>query len=145
MIVFNNKEHGARIAKAIPRVYNPADNVISRVEGPTPDGKLLGGVIYDGHTGPLIFMHQAGFTKRWISRELLWVCFDYPFNQLGCTKVAGTIPSTDQALLDINLKMGFVVETSLEGGYPGGDMLVMTMTRDQCRWLKLKPRELAAA
>lgn len=137
-IEFMNSEHGIEIARAIPRQYNPAvDPVISNV---SDDGELLGGVIYDGYTGPCIFIHQAGFTKHWMSRDMLWCAFDYPFNYLGCSKLCGTIPSTLPDLLDINTRLGFEVEAVIKGAYPGGDMLVLSMTRDECRWLKMKPR-----
>jgi hypothetical protein len=142
MIVFGNKEHGQTIANAIPRRFNPeCDPVISSV---TSEGNLLGGVIYDGYTGSCIFIHQAGFDKHWMTRDMLWAAFDYPFNQLGCTKLCGTIPSTNAPLLAINLKLGFVVEHALQDGYPDGPMLLLSMTRDQCRWLKLKPRNIRA-
>lgn len=137
-----NIEHGFQIARAIPRNYNPAvDIVISNVN---KSGELLGGVIYDGYTGSCIFIHQAGFSKYWLSRDMLWVAFDYPFNQLGCSKVCGTIPSSNPQLLAINKKIGFIVEATIKGAYPGADMLVLSMERDQCRWLDLKPRSLQA-
>lgn len=141
MIEFGNIEHGEAIAKAIPRRFNPAcDPVISNVI----DGRLLGGVIYDGFTGSCVFIHQAGFTKHWLSRDMLWVAFDYPFNQLGVKKLCGTIPSTNPGLLAMNLKLGFQVEHAIEDGYPGGNMLILSMTRDECRWLDMKPRGIKA-
>jgi hypothetical protein len=142
VIVFGNKEHGRLIASAIPRNYNDqADHVISRVDS---RGKLLGGVIFDGCTGPCIFVHQAAFDKHWLSRDMLWVAFHYPFIQLGCKKLCGTIPSSRPELLDLNVKFGFSVEAIIKDAYPDGDMLVMSMTRDECRWLKLKPRQLVS-
>jgi hypothetical protein len=141
VIEFGNTEHGITIAKAIPRQFNPAvDPVISH----TSNGRLLGGCIYDGYTGAAIFIHQAGFDKHWMSRDMLWAAFDYPFNQLKCSKLCGTIPSTNDELLAINKRLGFIVEATIEGAYPGGDMLVLSMTREQCPWLKLKPRNIRA-
>jgi RimJ/RimL family protein N-acetyltransferase len=142
MIVFGNTDHGFQIAKAIPRNYNPLlDPVISHTDS---DGKLLGGVIYDGLTGPCIFAHQASFNKRWLSRDMLWVMFDYPFNQLKCKKICGTIPSSNLGLLAFNVKLGFKVEATIKDAYPDGDMLVMSMTRDECRWLDIKQRSFVA-
>lgn len=137
-IEFNNIAHGWAIAGAIPRNFNPAlDPVISHTNNL---GELLGGVIYDGWTGSCIFMHQASFHKSWLSREYLWVVFDYPFNQLGCLKVCGTIPSGNQTLLEFNKRIGFIQEAKIEGGYPDGDLLVLSMKRDQCRWLDYTPK-----
>lgn len=137
MIKFNNTEHGFAIAAAIPRAYNPHwDHVISRER----DGKLLGGVIYEGYTGSIIFAHQAGFDKYWMSRDMLWMLFDFPFNQLRCKKLCGTIPSNSLDLLAYNKKLGFKVEATIADGYPEGNLLVMSMKREDCRWLSIKPR-----
>lgn len=138
MIEFGNVVHGFKIAAAIPRPYNPAtDIVISKV---TPEGNVLGGVIYDGFTGGCIFMHQAGFSRTWLVGNMLWLVFDYPFNQLHVHKVAGTINSNNKELLDFNLRLGFKEEARIKDAYPDGDMLVLTMERAACRWLKLKPK-----
>jgi len=138
MIEFNNVVHGFKIAAAIPRPYNAAtDVVISHV---TSIGNVLGGVIYEGYTGGCIFMHQAGFHKRWLGGNMLWIVFDYPFNQLKVNKVAGTINSNNKELLDFNARLGFKEEARIRGAYPDGDLLVLTMPREECRWLKLKPK-----
>ena len=137
MIEFNNTEHGWLIAEAIPRTYNEKQDVVI---SHTLDGKLLGGVIFDGFTGPCIFAHQAGFDKRWLTRDMLWMIFDYPFNQLEVKKICGTIPASDKSLLEFNTKLGFKVEASIADAYPTGDMLVMSMKKDECRWLNVKPR-----
>jgi RimJ/RimL family protein N-acetyltransferase len=142
VIEFENIAHGFAIAGAIPRNYNPdVDHVISNVGA---DGRLLGGIIYDGCTGPCIFAHQAAFDKHWLSRDMLWVVFDYPFNQLGCKKICGTIPSGNPALLAFNKKLGFSVEATIKDAYPDGDMLVLSMKRSDCRWLSIKPRGLVS-
>lgn len=142
MIHFDNVEHGELIAARIPRAYRPGtDHVISRTSDRT--GELMGGVLLGDFTGSMLFIHQAGFQPGWITPDLLWVVFDYAFNQVKATKLCGTIPSGNQALLALNEKLGFKVESRIEDGYPGGNqLLAMTMTRDDCRWLGLKPRKL---
>jgi hypothetical protein len=138
MIEIGNQVHGFRIAAAIPRPYNPTvDIVFSHV---TSLGNLLGGVIFDGYTGSCVFMHQAGFHKNWLVGNMLWMVFDYPFNQLKVKKVAGAINSSKQELLDFDLRLGFKEEGRIRGAYPDGDMIIMTMAREECRWLKLKPK-----
>ena len=138
MIQINNVVHGFKIAAAIPRPYNPATDVVfSRV---TPEGNCMGGVIYDGYTGGCIFMHQAGFDRRWLTGNMIWIVFDYPFTQLKVNKVAGTINSNNKELLDFNRRLGFKEEARIKDAYPDGDMLVLTMERTACRWLKIKPK-----
>lgn len=134
---FNNLEHGYLIADTIPRIFNPhADQVISRVD---EDGRLLGGVIYEGLISNCVFMHQGSHAKNWMSKDMLWLLFDYPFNQLRVGKVCGTISSAKPELLHFNQRLGFRVEATIKDAYKDGDLLVMSMTRDECRWLKVKP------
>ncbi len=144
MIEFNNTHHGVMIAAAIPRMYNPAvDTVISRVDDAT--GKLLGGVMYDGYTNNCIFIHQAGFSKRWLTGDMLWAAFAYPFGQLGVGKLAGTVPSSKPDLVAFNKRLGFKEECRIKGAYRDGDMIVMTMERADCKWLKLRPKLVGLA
>jgi len=135
----NNPEHGYAIAEAAGVIFNPeADIVISRLS----NEELVGGVLYNGYTRASINMHVAAFSPRWGSRDMLWVCFDYPFNQLGCKKVFGQVPSKNEHALEFNLKLGFKIETLIPDVFPEDDLLVVSMVREDCRWLKIKPRTL---
>jgi hypothetical protein len=141
-ILFNNLEHGFLIADAAGTVFNPAvDQVLSLV---TPAGKLLGGNILNGYTGASIQMHMAGFAPNWCTRDFLWVAFDYPFNQLDCTTVFGQVPETNKRALEIDLKLGFKIVARIEGVFPDGACIVLALAREDCRWLKLKPRMIKA-
>lgn len=140
MIRFNNPDDGFTIAAAAGTVFNPAVDVcIARVEGE----ELYGGVLLNGYTGASINTHMAGFRQAWSNRDHLWVVFDYCFNQLGCKKVFGQIPANNQRALEVDLKLGFKIEARIQDVFPGGeDLIVVSMSREDCRWLKLKPRSL---
>lgn len=138
MIEINNTVHGFKIAAAIPRPYNPVTDVVfSRV---TPEGNCMGGVIFDDYTGNCIFMHQASFDRRWLTGNMMWIVFDYPFNKLKVAKVGGTINSNNKELLDFNLRLGFKEEARIKNAYHDGDLIILTMERSECRWLKIKPK-----
>lgn len=140
MIHFNDIDHGYRIADVIPRIFNPmADKVISRTD---KDGKLLGGVIYEGFISNCVFMHQGSFAKHWLSGDMLWLLFDYPFNQLKVGVVCGTVPSSRPDLVTFNERIGFRVECSIKGAYKDGDLVIMSMRRPECRWLNVKPKSI---
>ena len=136
-ILFNVKEHGIMIAKAIPRCFDIVNDIV--ISNVSADGKLLGGVTFDGFVGNCIFIHQAGFDKHWLSKDMLFCAFDYPFNRLGVGKVAATISSGATELLAFNARLGFIEECRIKDAYPDGDMVVLSMTREQCPWLKIKP------
>ncbi|MGE0677754.1 hypothetical protein [Pseudolabrys sp.] len=138
MIVFGVENHGHEIAKASGCSFNKnVDQVISRFDPAT--GQLLGGVIYQNFTGRSIGMHVAGFTPNWINKDLLWVCFDYPFTQLGCELVLGTVPAANTKALDFDLKLGFKEVTRVPDVFPNGDLVIVAMRREECRWLDITP------
>lgn len=141
MFHFNDMIHGMEIAMAIPRELNLASNqVISHTSDAT--GELLGGVIYEGLISNCVFMHQAGFAKNWLTPDMLWLIFDYPFNQLKVGKVCGTVPSTRKELIEFNERIGFEVEATIKDAYKDGDLIIMSMRKENCRWLKRKPRTI---
>lgn len=138
MIEIDNKIHGQRICDAIPRPYDPNNSMVfSRV---TPEGNLMGGVVFDDYTTGCIFMHQAAFHKNWLTGNMIWIVFDYPFNKLKVRKVAGVVNSSNKVLLDFNHRLGFKEEARIKDAYADGDMIVLTMERSECRWLKIKPK-----
>jgi RimJ/RimL family protein N-acetyltransferase len=102
--------------------------------------RLLGVVGFDGYNGASVMMHVFG-KGNWISRDLLKVSFDYPFNHLKCNLVMGLVPSGNEEALRLNRHLGFKVETVLEGAHPDGALILMVMRKEDCRWLKMKHRK----
>ena len=141
MIHFDNTPHALAIAAKAGTLLNPGvDNVISRTG---VDGRLLGGVIYKEFTGASVQAHIAGFGPNWLGRDLLWVIFDYPFNQLGVSKIFGPVPETNKAALAFDYKLGFKYVTTIPGVFLDGGLIVLEMDRVDCRWLKLTPYTLS--
>lgn len=145
MIRFNHAPDGYAIEskilgedKVITTVsFNPvADVVIARVE----DEKLLGGVILRDWNGASILMHVAGFDPHWLTRDFLWICFHYPFVQLGCKKVLALVSSGNLHAIDFDKRIGFKEECRIKDADPGGDLVVLSMRREECRWLNIKPK-----
>jgi RimJ/RimL family protein N-acetyltransferase len=132
MISAGIEAHGRAIAKSAGTFFNPeCDHVISRHE----NGKLLGGVIFTGFTGSSIGIHAAGFVPHWVNRDLLWITFHYPFEQLKVKKLIGQIPSGNRKALDFNENLGFKEEARIADVFPDEDLVVMSMRREDCRWL----------
>jgi hypothetical protein len=98
------------------------------------NGDILGVVGFDQYNGASIVMHAAG-TANWVTRSLLWACFDYPFNICKVNMVMGFIPSGNTDALRFNTHVGFETKNVLEGAHPDGSLVLMTMRRDQCRYI----------
>jgi RimJ/RimL family protein N-acetyltransferase len=140
MIEFNNPHHARIIADAADAILNPElDQCISRTE----NGELLGGGIYTNYTRRSICMHIASFDPKWLNRDLLWVAFHYPFEQLNVQKIIAMVPSSNFKALEFDTKLGFKEEAVIRDVYQTGDMIVLSMYKDDCKWLKLKPRTIA--
>lgn len=140
MICFGNHEHGQEIAAAAGGVYNPyGDIVISRTGA---NGRLLGGVLFSDYNKKSISIHIAGLAPNWINTDLIWVTFDYPFNQLGVDTIFGPVPSSNIKALEFDLRMGFKEIARIPEVFPDGDLIVLRMRREECKWLNLKPRYL---
>jgi len=141
MIHFNSEDHGRQIMKAAGADFSPRlMSVISRSE----NGVLYGGVVYENYTGKngSLLVHIAGFHRRWINRDLLWVIFDYPFRQLDCKQAFAQVRAKEKHTLKFCLSFGWKEVITLEGVFPDDDMILLRMLRDECRFLNLKPRKL---
>lgn len=100
--------------------------------------QMLNAVIgYDGFNGLSCQMHVAG-EGPWLDRAILKAAFTYPFEQMGCNVVIGIVPSGNIEALRLNKHLGFTEVLRIEGAHPDGALILMTMHRHECRWLKLK-------
>ena len=141
MIEFGNYAHADDIAKAAGLIFNPKSDVcISRTKG----DKLAGGVIFKDYTGVSIGLHVAAFDPYWLNRDFLWITFDYPFRQLGCKKILSPIPEDNIRSIEFCKKIGFKMDTIIRDVFPTGDMHILSLYKEECRWLNLKPRNIKA-
>lgn len=148
MIFINDHRHGHALCRAMGSVFTPtSETVISHAElrpAPgylTPIETLLGGVLYEKYTGTSVMMHTAGLRPNWLNRELLWIAFDYPFRKLDCIKVIAVVASTNAKAIAFAEHLGFTLEAKIENAVPGGDTLILSMERKDCRWLT-QPRNM---
>lgn len=109
------------------------------------DGELIAGVLYDYWNGASIYMHVAANGAHWLDREYLRVCFDYPFRQLGAKVVIGLVPESNKKARRFDEHLGFKLTATIPEGHPDGKLLIYTMRRDECRWLRSKDVEALTA
>lgn len=115
----------------------------------TPVGKSAMGVIEDGdikwaavfdnyNEGGSIQIHIAVADRKYVTRRAIQRVFEYPFLQLGVKKLIGIVNSENAAALSFDLRLGFEVEAVIEDAYERGDMYILSMTPEQCRWIRGK-------
>lgn len=102
------------------------------------DGELVAGVLYEGYNGVNVWMHVGGVPgSQWMTKGLLRIAFDYPFNQMGVQRVSGYVNASNHEALRLNRHLGFQEEATLHGAAPdGGNVLILVMRREHCRHIK---------
>lgn len=104
--------------------------------GVEQNGELIGGVIVDSILeGARCSVHCAGKGRRWLTRELLFVVFDYVFRQLGCKVAINTVDADNEDSLRFTRHIGYTELARIPGGAGDCDLVLLIMRRDDCRWL----------
>ena len=98
-------------------------------------GKIVAVAGYEDYNGASVRVHIAG-EGNWLTRDFLWYGFYYPFEQMKVKKLIGIVASTNKKALKLDLNFGYVQEAIIKNAAPGGDIYILTMTKDQCRFLK---------
>ena len=120
------------LCERIGLVATPALMCIGRENS---EGRLMGVVGFDGYNGASFQMHSAG-EGNWVSRDMLYACFHYPFVACDVSMLIGLVPSGNVHAAKFNAKLGFRTEYILQEAHPDGALLVMTMLRKDCRFLR---------
>lgn len=104
--------------------------------GVEKDGEIQGAVVYHEYNGASLRIHVvSNKSKRWVTREWLHVIFMYAFDQAKVKRITGFTPASNSGALKFNKAVGFVEETRLVDAEPDGDLIVLKMTRDMCKWI----------
>lgn len=137
MIKFNDPIASILLSNATSARFIPnVDNSIARYDN---DGILTGGMLYTEYNGSTVSMHVAGLRPHWADRAIVWIAFDFPFIKLKCKKVFGTVKASNIKALNLDLHLGFKIETFVTDVFPDGDgMFVLSMYKEECRFLNMK-------
>jgi RimJ/RimL family protein N-acetyltransferase len=103
------------------------------------DGNLVAVVGFASFMPKACQMHIAAVDEvNWMSRDLLWAAFDYPFNKLGVSVILGQVCADNESALKLNRHLGFKVIAEIADAHMDGDLVIMAMRREDCRWLDIK-------
>jgi RimJ/RimL family protein N-acetyltransferase len=105
----------------------------SQTLGLERDGKLIAGVIFENWNHASIMCHTAILGR--MTPLFLHLVFRYPFVDLNVRKIIAPIYSDNVKALRLVGKLGFTEESRITGAAPNGDIIFLTMARDQCRFL----------
>jgi len=101
------------------------------------DGTIRGVVGFDDWNGASCQMHVAG-EGYWVTRDFLRHVFAYVFDTAGLNMVIGVVPSGNTRALRFDKHVGFKVVATLEGAHPDGSLVIVSLKREDCRYLERK-------
>jgi RimJ/RimL family protein N-acetyltransferase len=104
--------------------------------GQLRNGNLIAVVGFNNFSENLCQIHVAASEDYWINKALLNATFDYPFNKLKVKVILAPISKTNDKSLNLCRKLGFEQVADIPYGHPKGDLIVMAMKRNQCKWLQ---------
>ena len=97
------------------------------------DGITIAGVIYENWNRQSIFCHIA--IEGRMTKAFLKAIFDYPFNVCHCKKIIVPVVSNHAKSIKLVTKMGFTEEARLKDASHDGDIIFLTLARENCRFL----------
>ena len=137
-------------------VYND-ENLIpwaSSVIGFTPrsDARAMGWMEHDELRAVVVWdnfsecdcnIHIASDGKpHWFKRQFMIASFMHPFVQWNLRRVTGLVPAKNEKALKFDKNLGFVEEGYLKNALPDGDLVVLGMLRENCRFIPQRYRDL---
>lgn len=101
-------------------------------------GRILAGLIFENWNMRSIVVHLAAEGR--LTRNLLWFASYYAFVQLGVYKMIAPVNDDNHRMTGMLRKMGFREECRISEAQPNGDVLIFTLTRQNCRFLEERYR-----
>lgn len=98
-------------------------------------GRIIGGVLFNQYVENVrCSIHCAG-DGNWLTRDFLWMVFDYAFNQLNCKVIVNTVPVSNKESMRFTEHIGFTPSLPIKDGAEDGDLMVFVLHKDDCKWL----------
>lgn len=100
------------------------------------DGEIVAGIAYENYNHNNLFGHQR-IDKN--PPKSFWIAnARYIFNDLGCKRFTATVESTNLKAIKLNHHIGFETEAILKDAGRTGDLVVMVLWKNNCRFLGWK-------
>lgn len=100
------------------------------------DGELIWGAYYNMFNTQSVAIHFSSEQGRRLNYAFIKAAFMYPFLQLGVKKLIGLVDERNVKSARFVANLGAVLEARIKDASPGGDLLIFTMTPDQCKYIK---------
>lgn len=134
-VVTDNQEY---MKAWLQRMLGQKFNEEARFIGQEKDGNLVAVVAFTNFITNACAMHIASVGENWMSRDLLWACFDYPFIKLEKKVILATMEASNEEAIKLNRHLGFQEKAVIKDAHENGDLMIMSMSKEDCKWINLR-------
>ena len=106
--------------------------------GQLKDGNLVAVAGYTNFMPKACEIHIGSVGEHWANKDFIWAVFDYPFNKLGLSVILGQICADNIDALKLNRHLGFKVVAEIPDAHMSGDLVIMAMKKEECRFLNIR-------
>lgn len=108
--------------------------------GDIKNNKLIAGIAFESQNKNCLWGHMRADEPP--SKEFWIKSAHFIFNQTGCKRFSSAVEADNEKAIKLNKHIGFVIEATLKDAGKNGDIHVMTLWRDNCRFLKWAKNEI---
>jgi hypothetical protein len=91
---------------------------------------------YNNFVGRTCCMHVVIQKPEMMSPRVVREAFAFPFQVCGLEAVLGLVDSANADALDFDTRLGFTEVARIPHGGMLADLVILRMTRGECRWLR---------
>jgi hypothetical protein len=93
---------------------------------------------FNGFIGRTCAIHTVIKDPAALTRQILREVFSYPFIKCGLNVVMAPVDSVNTRSMEFVQRLGFTPDAVIPNGGLEGDLVLMQMTKANCRWIKEK-------
>lgn len=98
---------------------------------------VIAAVGYCSFIGKTCNIHVSVQKPEMVTRQMIREAFEFPFQRCGIEQLIGIVDANNESALNFDLRLGFrEVLRFPEAAKSGKDLIILTMAKKDCRWLK---------
>ena len=121
------------VQERIPHVSSDGFGPATAI-GIMKEGYLIAGIVYHRYQKFDIEMSMASIDPSWATRKILRTMFQYPFQQLGCSRVTATTPKNYKHVRTFLERLNFKLEGVIRKGYGSEDACIYGLLREELKF-----------
>jgi L-amino acid N-acyltransferase YncA len=102
--------------------------------GQVINGEIRAVVVYCGFFGKSSCIHVGSEGQYWATKDFLHKVFDYPFNTLKLKVIIGTVAGSNKNSLRLCRHLGFKDVAFIPDAHNEGDLVILEMRPEFCKW-----------